>query len=264
MTRYRVDKAVISVASGLYFGDQNEANELARMVNEAGAEIVSADRTRFAALASLPLPDDDAALAELAYALDTLKLDGVILLSSSNGMYLGNEAFRPLFDELERRRTYVFVHPAVPPWLPAYEHPLWVLELPFESTRAALDLVFSGTLDRCPSVRFQLGHLGGTVPFLAHRMASMVGRNPALAERLAAPPLAYFEQFFYDTALALNAPAFGATRALVPLSHVVFGTDWPYLPEDVLEFDGDALRLSNDDIAAIESRNAAALVPGLA
>jgi 6-methylsalicylate decarboxylase len=263
MAKYRVDKAVISAASGVFFGDQAEANELARMINEAAAAIVRDDPGRFGALATLPLPDPDAAIAELDYAFDTLGLDGVILLSSSNGAYLGNQAFRPLFDELERRRAYVFVHPAVPPWLPAYEHPLWVLELPFESTRAALDLVFSGTLDRCPNVRFQLSHLGGTVPFLAHRMASMVGRDPALAARLHTEPLSYFARFFYDTALALNPPAFAATLALIPPEQIVFGTDWPYLPEEELEFEPEPLHLSDDTIAAIESRNAAALVSRL-
>src|SRR5262245_56774022 len=137
LAKYRVDAAVLSAASGVFFGDQGEANELARMVNEAAAAIVRGDGTRFAALASLPLPDVDAAIAGVDHAFDVLGLDGVLLLSSTKGTYLGHESMTPLFEELERRQAYVFVHPAVPPWLPAYEHPLWVLELPFESTRAA-------------------------------------------------------------------------------------------------------------------------------
>jgi 6-methylsalicylate decarboxylase len=264
MARYGADAAVLSAAAGVYFGDQGEATELSRIVNESAAEIVKSDARRFGALASLPLPDVDAALSELEYALDELSLDGVMLHASVNGTYIGAEEFVPLFDELERRRAYVFVHPMIPGWLPAYSYPPWVLELPFETTRAALDLVYSGTLDRCPNIRFQLPHLGGAAPFLSYRIASLVLRDTSRRERLSQAPLAYLRRFFLDTALALNPPAFAATLALTDLSRLVFGTDWPYLPEKSLDFDAVALGVSDAQIAAIESGNATKLVPRLA
>lgn len=264
MTKYRADAAVLSAAAGTYFGDQAETTELSRIVNETAADIVKSDERRLAALASLPLPDVDAAIVELQYALDVLHLDGVMLHASVAGTYVGEPAFAPLLDELERRQAYAFVHPMFPSWLPSYSYPPWVLELPFETTRAALSLLFSGTLDRCPNVRFHLPHLGGAVPFLSHRMASLSLRDPSIQERLGDTPLSYMRRFFVDTALALNPPAFASTLAVLDPEHVVFGTDWPYLPEDRLEFDAPALGIEEDQIAAIEHLNAAKLVPRFA
>lgn len=263
MQQYEADAAVLSAAAGVYFGDEAEAIELSRIVNEAAAEIVKADERRFGALASLPLPNVEAALVELEYALDILKLDGVMLHASVAGTYVGEPAFAPLLDELERRRAYVFVHPMIPSWLPSYEYPPWVLELPFETTRAALSLVFSGTLDRCPSIRFHLPHLGGALPFLSHRMASLVLRDPSMQERLSDTPLAYMRRFYLDTALALNPPAFAGALALLDFKHIVFGTDWPYLPESRLDFDATALGIGAPVVAAIERAHAAALIPRL-
>lgn len=263
MERYGADAAVLSATAGVYFGDTGEAIELARIVNEAGAAIVRSDDRRFGALASLPLPDVDAALAELEYALDVLGLDGVALHASVAGTYIGEPAFAPLLDELERRRAYAFVHPMVPPWLPSYAYPPWVLELPFETTRAALSLVFSGTLDRCPNVRFHLPHMGGALPFLAHRMASLTLRQPSLREQLSDTPLSFMRRFYVDTALALNPPAFAGTLELLDPERIVFGTDWPYLPEPELEFDPVALGIDVDQIRAIERGHAAQLVPRL-
>jgi predicted TIM-barrel fold metal-dependent hydrolase len=264
MARYGADVAVLSAAAGVYFGDTGEAIELSRIVNEAAAQIVGSDERRFGALASLPLPDVDAAIAELAYALDVLHLDGVVLHASVAGTYIGEPAFAPLLDELERRRAYVLVHPMVPGWVPAYPYPPWVLELPFETTRAALSLVFSGTLDRCPNVRFQLPHLGGAMPYLAHRMASLTLRQPSIQEHLSDTPLSFMRRFFVDTALALNPPAFAGALELLDPERIVFGTDWPYLPEPTLDFDANGLGIDSDQILAIECRHAAQLVPRLA
>lgn len=264
MARYGVEVAVLSAAAGVYFGDAGEAIELSRIVNEAAAQIVSSNAGRFGALASLPLPDVDAALTELAYALDVLGLDGVVLHASVAGTYVGDPAFAAVLDELERRHAYVLVHPMAPGWLPSYSYPPWVLELPFETTRAALSLIFSGTLDRCPNVRFQLPHMGGAVPFLAHRMASLTLRQPSLQERLSDSPLVLLRRFFVDTALALNGPAFAGTLALLDPERIVFGTDWPYLPEPTLDFDAAALGIDSDQIEAIEHLHAAQLVPRLA
>jgi 6-methylsalicylate decarboxylase len=264
MARYGADVAVLSAAAGVYFGDQGEAKELSRIVNESGAGIVKSDRRRFGALASLPLPDVDAALAELDYALDVLHLDGVMLHASVAGTYVGEPAFAPLLDELERRSAYVFVHPMIPSWLPSYPYPPWVLELPFETTRAALSLVYSGTLGRCPNISFHLPHLGGALPFLSHRMASLTLRDPSIQAGLSETPLSLIRRFFVDTALALNAPAFGAALAVLDPGHIVFGTDWPYLPENSLDFDAAALGIQSDQLRAIEYEHAAKLVPRLA
>ncbi|HEY6029007.1 MAG TPA: amidohydrolase family protein, partial [Gaiellaceae bacterium] len=229
METYAIDAAVVSPGPpGAYLGDQARANELARVLNEDAAALRDSDPRRLAALATLPLPDVDAALAELAYALDELGLDGVFLMSNLEGRYLGDPAWDEFFDELERRGAYVFVHPAFPPHPLPLPHPVWLYEFTFDTTRAVAQLIYSGTLERCPSLRIQLAHLGGTAPFLAHRIASLADRQPQLAEQAPAGALEYLRRLWYDTGLSNNAVALASTLEVAPLEHVVFGTDWPY------------------------------------
>jgi predicted TIM-barrel fold metal-dependent hydrolase len=266
MERYEIDAAVVSSGPpGVYLGDQARANELARRVNEEAAELVRSEPARVAALATLPLPDVDASVAELAYALDELRLDGVFLLTNLGGTYLGDAAWDPLFDELERRTAYVFVHPALPPHPLPLQHPVWLYEFPFETTRAVAQLVYSGTLERCPSIRVQLAHLGGTVPFLAHRLASLADREPVLAERAPAGALEYLRRLYYDTGLSNNGVALASTLEAASLEHVVFGTDWPYaaLPPEGSD-PAPGLDWLGERRAQVEGANAFALVPRFA
>jgi predicted TIM-barrel fold metal-dependent hydrolase len=139
-----------------------------------------------------------------------------------------------------------------------------VLELPFETTRAALSLLYSGALDRSPNIKFQLAHLGGAVPFLAHRMASLVERDPELGQQVPEGPLAYIRRFFLDTALSLNSPALAATLDLAEPDRIVFGTDWPYLPDEQVDMQAVNRHLSDSEIASIAYKNAASLVPRFA
>ena len=267
MERHAIDAAVISLSPpGVFFGDQGLADELARLVNERTAEHVRGAPGRFAGLAVLPLPDVDRALAELAYALDELHLDGVHLLSNVAGTYLGDPEWDPLFDELDRRGAYVFLHPTLgpgPPPLP--QHPAWLYEFPFDTTRAITNLIYSGTLERCPRIRLQVSHLGGTAPFLAHRLASLEAREPERATRAPAGALAYLRRLYYDTGLSNHALAVRPTLALAEPGRIVFGTDWPYAD---LPAGGDPAPdragLDGGDRAGIDAGNAVALVPRLA
>jgi predicted TIM-barrel fold metal-dependent hydrolase len=262
MEQYRIDAAVVSLGPpGVHFGDQKQANELARRVNEEAAELVRSDPRRFAALATLPLPDLDAALAELAYALDELRLDGVFLLTNLGGTYLGDDAWNALFDELERRGAYVFVHPTLPPHPLPLAHPVWLYEFTFETTRAVAQLVYSGTLERCTNVRIQLAHLGGTAPFLAHRLASLAAREPVLAERAPAGALEYLRRLYYDTGLTNNGVALASTLEATDLEHVVFGTDWPYAALPAGSDPAPGLDWLGERRAQVEGANAVALVP---
>jgi predicted TIM-barrel fold metal-dependent hydrolase len=267
MTRHDIDAAVLSLAPpGAFFGDQGLADELARLVNERTAEFVATAPERFAGLAVLPLPDVDAALAELRHALDVLRLDGVALLSNAGGAYLGDPAWDPLFDELDRRGAYVFLHPTMPPPpLPLPQHPVWLYEFPFDTTRAVVNLIYSGTLERCPRIRLQVAHLGGTAPFLAHRIASLAAREPERASRAPAGALAQLRRLYYDTGLSNNAVALAATLEVADIGQVVFGTDWPYadLPPAGDPAPGLA-NLADADRAGIDAANIAALVPRLA
>jgi 6-methylsalicylate decarboxylase len=264
MERYQVDIGILSAAAGVYFGDQTEANELARMVNEAAAELVAESPTRFGALASIPLPDTDAAFAELEYALDVLALDGVILLSQVGGTYIGEQAFWPLLEELDKRAAYVLVHPATPPWTPSYTYPLWIGELPFESTRAVISLLYSGALERFPNIKFQLSHLGGAVPFLAHRIGSYAERDLSQREHVPAGALTYLRRFFLDTALATNGPALAATLWITTVEKLVFGSDWPYLPDESIDLEVAWPGMERADLDRVEHGNALTLIPRLA
>ena len=267
MERHAIAASVVSTGPpGAFLGDQAQANELARAANEAIAELVRGSRFRFAGLALLPLPDVGAALDELRHALDVLELDGVMLLSNTAGTYLGDPRWEPLYEELDRRAAYVFVHPTLPPAASplADEHPVWLYEFPFETTRALAHLIFSGTLERHPGMRLQFAHLGGAAPFLAHRLASLAEREPERAAAAPAGVLEYVRRQYYDTGLSANEPAFAATRAVAPLDHIVFGTDWPYaaLPQGGDPAPGLAF-LADEERAAVDGRNAAALVPRL-
>lgn len=268
MERYEIDAAVISTGPpGAFLGDQGRANETARAANEAIAAIVRSAPERFAGLAILPLPDVGAAIDEVGYALDELGLDGVMLLSNTAGIYLGDERWEPVYEELARRGAYAFVHPSLPahPLPLGDEHPMWLYEFPFDTTRALTKLIFSGTFERHPSIRFQFAHLGGVAPFLAHRIASLSEREPERTRLAPAGAVEYLSRQYYDTGLSANAPALAATLELTALEHIVFGTDWPYaaLPATGSDPAPDLGRLSDEERVAIDHRNAAALVPRL-
>lgn len=264
MERFEIDAAIVSLGPpGPFLGDQRRATELARVVNE---ELAAVRNDNVAVLATLPLPDVEAALAELGRALDELDLDGVFLLSNVAGAYLGDPAWDPLFEELERRGTYVFLHPALPPHPLALSHPVWLYEFTFETTRALANLIYSGTLERCPSIRLQAAHLGGTAPFLAHRLASLADREPVLAERAPAGALEYLRRLYYDTGLSNNAVALASTLELIPPEHVVFGSDWPYaaLPAVGTDPAPGLGAIGAEARARIDAANATALVPRFA
>lgn len=263
MERYDLAASVVSLSPpGVWFGDAGLAREQARLVNEEIAALVHAQPTRFAGLATLPLPDVDGAVAELDHALDRLGLDGVALFSNVDGMYLGNPAWDPLFAELDRRGAYVFVHPMMPPTPSPQSHvPAFVAEFPFDTTRAVIELIYSGTLERYPNVRLQLAHLGGAAPFLAHRIGEWAERDPDRAAAAPAGAVTYLRRLFYDTGLANNSVALAAVRELAGLERVVFGTDWPYgvLAEGVDPAPG--LGLSGSERDMVDFGNVTALVP---
>jgi 6-methylsalicylate decarboxylase len=265
MDRHEIDAAVMSLGPpGIWFGDAGLAAELARIVNEATADLVRAAPHRFAGLAVLPLPDIDASLAELSHALDVLALDGVALLSNLDGIYPGDERLEPVWTELDRRGTYVFLHPAAPVPPPALpHHPIWLYEFPFDTTRALANLVYSGTLERATRLRLQVAHLGGTAPFLAHRIDSLAAREPNRATAAPSGALAALARCWYDTGLSNHESAVAATAAVIPFEQIVFGTDWPYAALPPAGDPAPELEALGDQRALLDSGNAGALVPRL-
>ena len=274
MDRQGIAASVVSISSpGVHFGDAAAARDLSRRCNDAAAALVASRPSRFGAFATVPLPDVDGALAEIERALDVLKLDGVVLLASqSDGRYLGDPLFEPVFAELHRRRAVVFIHPTVPrssESIPT-EVPGFATEFTFDTSRAVANLVWTGTVERYPGVSFILSHAGGTTPFLAWRW-SLLDLHPTMGEafRARAPKgfLAYLrESFHYDTALSANPFALRSLRELVGCDRILFGSDFPFAPEIVTQVSIEGLRgfgFEAAELRRIERDNALGLLPGL-
>lgn len=203
------------------------ARQWARRVNEFCAEVAKDCPERFGFFATLTLPDLDGALEELAYSFDVLHADGVILPTNIYGRYLGAPCFDSLFKELDSRGAIVLVHPSELPAAPMDGVPPFAIDFLLDTTRAALNLARSGTLDRCPSVRLILSHAGGFMPYAAERMAPFAGEldTPRGHERL--------RRFYFD--IALSSPtALPSLFALAAPDRVLFGSDFPFPPQPVV------------------------------
>jgi predicted TIM-barrel fold metal-dependent hydrolase len=238
MDEIGISGAVLSVSSPhVSFVDPTKAATLCRAINDHAAEIRRRHPERFGAHAILPLPDMAASLAELERALDQLELDGVALPTHTEGHYLGDVRLAPLLEVLDERQVTVFVHPTSPCCFEAFglELPAPMIEFPFDTTRAAASLLYSGALERHPRIRFILPHAGGTLPFLAPRMAG-IGSIPVLGPRAVPPPQAMqaFARLYYDTALSATPQQIAALRALAPISQLLYGTDYPFANEQRL------------------------------
>ena len=267
-----IDAAVASPSPGVYWGgDTGFAVKLARETNEFVADVVRDDPEHFGGFATVPLPDVDASLEELEYAYDTLGLDGVVLYTSQGDRYLGDRSYDPFFEELDRRKAIVFIHPTtIPPGADAtgLTIPFGVAEFTFDTTRAVMNMLYSGTLERYPSIRYIVSHAGGTIPYLAWRIAG-ASYLPELRDR--APKtdgLALLQKLYYDTALSTSEFVFGALKEFVPMSQVLFGSDFPYIGPAVLQAERYGLENSKvlDDVAraAFDRGNALTLFPRFA
>jgi len=274
MDRQGIATAILSMVlwTGMFAaaGDAAAARQVARSANEAAAEAIRSYPGRFGGFARLPLPGVDAALAEIDYALGTLRLDGVVLLTNHDGVYLGDSQLDPVFDELNRRQAVVFLHPALPP---GAEHTSLgyapsLIEFVFDTTRAVTHLVLSGTLDRCPGLRLIVPHAGGTIPFLVDRISLLAARFvPGTATRAPAGVEAYLRRLYYELAIATNPHAVASVLQLVGPERLLYGSDWPALDEadvrDLIQvLDGNPL-LQPADRARIEWQNALELFPRL-
>lgn len=222
-----IDEGILSISSGPPIPD---AANLLRRCNDHAAELRAQYKGRFGSFASLPLPDVDASLQEVAYALDTLGADGFILFTSYAGRYLGDELFLPLYEELDRRHAVVLVHPNQPPYDIPKVAPASVLEFPFETTRTATSLIIAGVMTRFRNIRFILSHAGGALPFLEPRVSLSISMMPAAVVERVGDTKAAFRAFYYDTALSAGASSLSALLQVADPDHVLFGTDFPFAP----------------------------------
>jgi predicted TIM-barrel fold metal-dependent hydrolase len=278
-----MDKNKIAVGMAsipvLHFESEASARDLARQCNEFLASMRSEHPTRFGALAGLPMPDVDGALIEATYALDTLKLDGVLMLSNIDGHYVGDSENDALFAKLNRRNTVVFVHPGDPPDKGIPESILYPIDTGLETVRAAMSLLYGGVFERYPNVTFIFAHCGGITPYLAHRMVrggtwvrGEGGADPGLLDKEpngaeVAKAIGLLQRQYYDTMTANAANGLRTLQVFAGPSHILLGTDHAILPpkyqpikiRELMRYKGfdDATRLG------VERENALRLFPRL-
>ena len=231
MDNVGIGAAILSISSpGVHLGDDTVARDISRQSNEYCAKVISDNPSRFGAFAVLPLPDVNGSLKEAEYALDTLKLDGVVMLASqSDGTFLGDNKYNDLLAELDKRKTVVFIHPTTHPTSKELQLniPEAIIEFPFDTSRAAFNLVWTGAAERYSNIRYILSHAGGTVPFLAWRF-SILDYDPRFRRRAPLGAMAYLKRFHYDLALSANPHALRSLQELVGPEQVLYGSDHPF------------------------------------
>ncbi len=266
MDRAGVATAITSLTTpALKFLDEAGARRLARECNEYTARLVADSRGRFGMFAAMPMPHVEATLQELAYALDTLRADGVGLLTSYGDKWLGDPAFTPVLEELNRRRAVAYTHPTTANCCGNLiaDVPDSIIEWGTDTTRTIASLVFGGAAARFPDVKLIFSHGGGTLPFLTERFVRLPLVNKALASRVPNGVEHELRRFYYDTAQAAHPWALPSLTKLVPVSQIVFGTDFPYRTAAEHVKGLAAHGFSADDLRAIERDNALRLLPRL-
>jgi predicted TIM-barrel fold metal-dependent hydrolase len=261
MDRGGVSVSVLSMTfPGVWFGENEDPAEfvrsLARECNDAVAKMVSDHPKRLGLFAVLPLPDIDASLREIEYVFDKLKADGVGLLTSYGNKWLGDPLFAPVFQELNRRKAVVYTHPLQ-----------YKLYGPggADTVRTLTSLLKDGTSTHYPDIRFIFSHGGGFMPY---RIENFIGRGD-IPKMLANPapagtPLAELRRFYYDTAQSANPVTLGALRKVVPLSQIMFGTDYNYAVTDLskaVKQLQERSELTSEEARAIGRENALKLLP---
>jgi predicted TIM-barrel fold metal-dependent hydrolase len=266
--------SVLSLPDSADHAKGPEACQLARRINEQLADIVSKHPTRFGAMATLPaLAATDGLLEEMAYALDTLKLDGVATTTSIDDIYLGDTRYDQWFEEMNRRGVTLFVHP-----VPAKASrsvdlgiDVSILEFMFDTTRMLTNMIFSGAKNRFLKIKIVSTHGGGTIPYLMTRIETLekvFGPGKGRAHLSPEEICEGLASFYYDLTAATSPAQLFALQQMVPLSHLVMGFDNPFMPgwtfppaiQDMQRWNG----FSDIDVSSIAHRNAESLYPALA
>jgi predicted TIM-barrel fold metal-dependent hydrolase len=224
-----VERAIGSITTpGLWFGDAVAARRLARVCNDYAAKLVADHPKRFGMFVSLPLPDIEGSLREIEYGLDVLKADGIGLYTSYGDKWLGDPAFDPVFEELNRRKAVIYTHPTTATCctnLLGLNDSM--IEYGTDTTRALAQMVFTGRAARFANIRLIWSHGGGQMPFLIVRF-SRASRAPDYAKLMPQGFLHEARRFFYDTAAVYATGPMQALRQVVPVEQIVYGTDVPW------------------------------------
>jgi predicted TIM-barrel fold metal-dependent hydrolase len=264
-----MDKSGIAVSvlsqvqPGAWFGDVHESRSLSRAINEYGAKLVQEHPGRFGLFATITPLDVEGSLKEIEYAFDTLKADGIGMLTSYDGKYLGDASFAPVYAELDRRKAVIYVHPLAPnccadtvPGIPPGS-----IEYATDTTRTIAHLVFTGMSQKYPNIRWIFSHSGGTLPFLTQRFIQQqkVQKHPHLPNG----PIPEFQKFYYELAQGNTKAQLAGLSNLVGVSQMLYGTDYPYRDGAEVNAGIAAWNFSAADLKAIENETARKLLPKL-
>jgi aminocarboxymuconate-semialdehyde decarboxylase len=231
MDRVGIDVEVISLSTpNVYFADAKGQPDVARMMNDAYAELIARYPKRFKGFASIPMDSPDAALSELHRAVNDLKLNGVVLLSNIRGAGLTDKRYRPFFEEANRMRLCIFLHPMIPAASePFKEYVLGpIIGFPFDTTLAVARMCFDGMLKDFPDIKWIIGHAGGAVPFLMERMDSGYRDFAETKEKIDQLPSFYLKRLYYDC-VTFNSYNLHMLRDEVGTDHMLMGSDYPHL-----------------------------------
>lgn len=264
MEQYGVASAILSLpVPGAWHEGKENSRKLARIANEYGARLSKDHPGKFGVFAALPLPDVDGSLKEIEYAFDALHADGAYLQTSYDDKWPGDPAFAAVFDELNRRKAIVFVHPTEPlccanliPGIPSN-----VIEFVFDTTRAITSFLVNGTFARCPDIRFIFCHSGGTMPVLSARISGFFQSRSALASQVPNGVMYELKKLHYDIANATNPSSLAALMKLVPTSQIVWGSDFPYRPVGPTATGWDNYEAGPQIKSAVNRDNALKLFP---
>lgn len=266
MDKGETQMAFISITTpGIWFGDLDQTRKLARQQNEYGARMVSDFKGRFGLFAVLPLPDVDASLKEIEYSFDTLKAEGVGLLSSWGNRWLSDKEFTPVLDELNRRKAVIYTHGSAPGccggnFVPGIGET--TIEYNSDVSRTIISLISSGSANRTPDVRYIMSHGGGTIIGLAGRFLG----NEASAENLAKTPasnskLHHLRRFYYDTPASSNPVIINALKLMVGPQQILFGTDHPFGNSSAMAEAMRTVGLTADEMRGVNRENALRIFP---
>jgi len=263
-----VAKSILSIVQpGTWFKDDQQARALAREVNDYAAKMRSTHPTRFGIFTTLPMPDAEGSLKEIEYGFDTLKADGVGMFTSYGSKWLGDASFTPVLSELNRRKAVVYVHPTNPACCSALQPGIGAstIEYATDTTRTIASLLFSGAANRFPDIRWIWSHSGGTMPFLFARFDRLEESMGAAKAKAVLPRGSLYEvkRFYYETAQGNTPMQFSALLKMIPVSQVLFGSDYPYRPAMECVEGLDAYKFKTADRRAIEYGNAERIMPQL-
>jgi aminocarboxymuconate-semialdehyde decarboxylase len=231
MDRVGIDVEVLSLSTpNVFFAEADRQAGVARMVNDAYAELIAKHPTRFKGFASIPMDDPDAALVELHRTIDELKMNGVVLLSNIQGRPLTSPEYRPFFEDANRMKLCIFIHPMLPAdTKPFAEYVLGPLVgFPFDTSLAVARLCFAGVFRELPDIRWLIGHLGGAIPYLMERLDNGFRDFAECRVNIDELPSVYLKRLYYDT-VTFSPYTLNMVRDLVGADHMAMGSDYPHL-----------------------------------